>query len=172
MSKIVVVMALLASAFGPTTVWAAQSGKDKPAPPTIPYQEVSLDPLPSVSGKIGGLKIYVTQVYYAGLPDRAACRFVVRAINRTNGHLAAYTLLKTFDGDKAALNTWMVPTGDLAPGETSEKQYSCKTAQYLEVDRQSASGWPGRCELNGKEVTPCPLSVGVEANLHVLTSEN
>lgn len=156
---------------GAMPVQAASSAKDRPSLPSIALQQANLDPLPVVTDRIGGLKISVTLVNYPGVPDRAACRFTVRATNQGREKMAAYALLHTFNADKEAVNTWMVPTGELQPGESSEKLYSCKTAQYLQVDRQSLSGWPGRCEINGEERMPCPLTVGLEANLNLIAKE-
>lgn len=156
---------------GASTAWAASSANDKPLPPSIAVQRASLEPPAVITDRIGGLRIIITQVNYPGVPDRASCRFVVRAVNQGHERIATHALLRTFNGDKEVLNTWMVPTGELAPGQSSERLYSCKTAQYLQIDRQSLNGWPGRCEINGEERTPCPLSVGVEANLNLIAKE-
>ena len=118
--------------------------------------------------RIGGLKIIVNQVMYPGVPDRAACRFVIRAVNNGSATVSAYTLLRTLDGEKSELNTWMVPTGSLAPGQSSERLYSCKNARYLVIDQQTLEGWPGRCMVNGEERSPCPLTLTLEANLNIV----
>lgn len=158
---------------GTSTAQAASSsgGKDKPAPPAIGIQHASLQPLPGITDRIGGLRIIITQVNFPGVPDRSACRFVVRAINEGRETVAAHTLLHTYDGTKDALNTWMVPTGTLAPGQSAERLYSCKTAQFLVLDRQSMTGWPGRCTINGEERSPCPLTLAVEANLNLIAKD-
>jgi hypothetical protein len=172
LSKSFTILAAAAVALaGTVPAHAASSANDKAPPPSIAIQRANLDPLPIVSDRIGGLKISVTLVNYPGVPDRAACRFVVRAVNQGHERVATYALLRTFNGDKEAVNTWMVPTGDLKPGASSEKLYSCKTARYLQVDRQSLNGWPGRCEINGEERTPCPLTVGLEANLNLIAKD-
>lgn len=172
MSKaMMLLVAAAVSALGATTAQAASSAKDKPLPPSIAVQRANLEPLPVITNRIGGLKIVISQVYYPGVPDRVACRFTVRAINQGHERVAAYALLRTLNSDKEIVNTWMVPTGDLAPGESSERLYSCKTAQYLQVDRKSMSGWPGRCEVNGEEQSPCPLIVGLEANLNLIAKD-
>lgn len=162
-------MALVAA----TAAHAASSSgaKDKPTPPSIAVQRASLKPLSGASEQIGGLRIIVTQVNYPGVPDRSACRFLVRAVNEGAERVGAYALMRTYDGEKEELNTWMVPTGDLAPGESAERLYSCKTAQYLSFDRQTMGGWPGRCTVNGEERTPCPLTLSVEANLNLLAKD-
>jgi hypothetical protein len=158
---------------GASTVQASSSsgGKDKPAPPAIGIQHASLQPLPIVTERIGGLRIVINQVNFPGVPDRSACRFVVRAVNEGRETVAAHTLLHTYDGTKGELNTWMVPTGTLAPGQSAERLYSCKTAQYLVLDRQNMGGWPGRCTVNGEERAPCPLSLSLEANLNLISKD-
>lgn len=164
-------LAVMAIAAWVSPAAQAASSAGKPLPPSIAVQRASLEPLPVVTDRIDGLKIIVTQVNYPGVPDRVACRFMVRAVNQGQERIAAYALLHTFDGDKAMMNTWMVPTGDLAPGQSSERLYSCKTAQYLQIDRQTLNGWPGRCEVNGEEQTPCRLTMGLEANLNLISKD-
>lgn len=143
----------------------------KTLPPSIAVQRADLLPPPIIADRVGGLKITVTQVMYPGVPDRAACRFVVRAVNSGRVTVSTYALMRTLDSEKAELNTWMVPTGALAPGQASEKLYSCKTAQYLVLDKQSLEGWPGRCMVNGEERSPCPLTLALEANLNIIAKD-
>lgn len=165
------VFALLAGTSTAQAAASASGGKDKPTPPSIAVQHASLQPLPAITERIGGLRILITQVNYPGVPDRSACRFMVRAINEGRETVAAHTLLRTYDATKDELNTWMVPTGTLAPGQSAERLYSCKIAQYLVLDRQNMTGWPGRCTINGEERAPCPLSLSVEANLNLLAKD-
>lgn len=165
-------MAALAIIAGASVAHASSAPKEsKPRPPSIAVQRADLLPLPVVTDQVGGLKISVMQVMYPGVPDRAACRFVVRAVNSGAATVSAYALMHTLDVDKSELNTWMVPTGALAPGQASEKLYSCRNAQYLVVDRQSLNGWPGRCQINGEERAPCPLTLGLEANLNIIAKD-
>jgi hypothetical protein len=165
-------MALIAAAltamaaFGVQASSAPKEGKE--LPPSIATQHADLQPPPIVADRIGGLKIIANQVMYPGVPDRAACRFVIRAVNNGSATVSAYTLLRTLDGEKSELNTWMVPTGSLAPGQASERLYSCKNARYLVIDQQTLEGWPGRCMVNGEERSPCPLTLALEANLNIV----
>lgn len=148
---------------------APKEGKELPASITI--QRANLQPPPPISESIGGLKITINQVMFPGVPDRSACRFIIRASNDGHATVSANTLLRTLDGEKAELNTWNVPTGSLAPGQTAERLYSCKTARYVVVDQASLSNWPGRCVVNGEERSPCPLSVALEANLNIIAKQ-
>jgi len=165
-------MALIAAALTVTTAFGVQASsapkEGKELPPSIATQRTDLQPPPIVTDRIGGLKIIVNQVMYPGVPDRAACRFVIRAVNNGSATVSAYTLLRTLDGEKSELNTWMVPTGSLAPGQSSERLYSCKNARYLVIDQQTLEGWPGRCMVNGEERSPCPLTLTLEANLNIV----
>lgn len=169
-SALVTALAVIA---GTSSAFASSAPKDngKPQPPSVAVQRADLLPPPIITDRIGGLKITVTQVNYPGVPDRAACRFVVRAINSGQATVSTYALLHTLDADKADLNTWMVPTGALAPGQTAERLYSCKTAHYVVLDRQAMGGWPSRCVVNGEERSPCPLTLTLEANLNILTKD-
>lgn len=165
-------VAALTMIAGASVAVASSAPKEgKALPPSIAVQHADLLPSAIVSDRIGGLKIIVTQVMYPGVPDRAACRFVVRAINNGAVTVSAHALLHTLDGEKGELNTWMVPTGPLAPGQTSEKLYSCKTAQYLVLDKATLGGWPGRCVVNGEERSPCPLTLALEANLNIIAKD-
>ncbi len=165
-------MALMAAALTAMAALGAQASsapkEGKELPPSIAIQRADLQPPPIVADRIGGLKIIVNQVMYPGVPDRAACRFVIRAVNSGSATVSTYTLLRTLDGEKSELNTWMVPTGSLAPGQASERLYSCKNARYLVVDQQTLEGWPGRCMVNGEERSPCPLTLALEANLNIV----
>lgn len=166
--KIVVTGAMMALY---STAQAASGGntvKEKILPPSIAVQRASFKPLPTVTEHIGGLKIIVSLVNHPGVPDRVSCRFVVRTVNEGRERVAAYALLHTFNGAKSEMNSWMVPTGDLAPGQSAERLYSCKSAQYLVLDQTSIGGWPGRCVVNGEERSPCPLTVALEANLNFM----
>lgn len=166
------VVATLAMISGGSAALASSAPKEgKTLPPSIAVQRANLLPPPVIADRIQGLKITVTQVMYPGVPDRAACRFVVRAVNDGTATVSAHALMHTLDGEKAELNTWMVPTGALAPGQASEKLYSCKTAQYLVLDRQTLGGWPGRCTVNGEERSPCPLTLALEANLNIIAKD-
>lgn len=157
---------------GASTADAASAAKDgKTLPPSIGVQRADLLPPPIIADRIGGLKITVSQVMYPGVPERAACRFVVRAVNSGDATVSTYALMRTLDAEKAELNSWMVPTGPLAPGQASEKLYSCKSAQYLVLDQRTLGGWPGRCMVNGEERSPCPLTLALEANLHIIAKD-
>ncbi len=164
--------ALVAAALmvvGASGAVASSAPKDgKVLPPSIAVQRADLVPPPIVVDRVGGLKISVSQVMYPGVPDRAACRFVVRSINSGTATVSTYALLRTLDGNKAELNTWMVPTGALAPGQSSERLYSCKSARYVVLDQQTLEGWPGRCTVNGEDRSPCPLTLALEANLNIV----
>lgn len=162
----VTAVAMVAGASAATASSAPKD--DKALPASISLQRADLLPPPIIADRIGGLKIIVTQVMYPGVPDRAACRFVVRAVNNGSATVSAYALMRTLDGAKAEVNTWMVPTGALAPGQASERLYSCKSAHYLVLDQQTLGGWPGRCTVNGEERSPCPLTLALEANLNIV----
>lgn len=165
----IVALAMVGAASAALASSAPKEPKSLPA--SIAVQRADLQPPPVIADRIAGLKITVTQVMYPGVPDRAACRFVVRAVNSGSATVSTYALMRTLDGEKAELNTWMVPTGPLAPGQASEKLYSCKTAQYLVLDKQTLGGWPGRCLVNGEERSPCPLTLALEANLNIIAKD-
>ncbi|CAA7625333.1 hypothetical protein [Magnetospirillum sp. UT-4] len=147
--------------------WAAGGGGEKKELPHLgPTKAVVLKALKGTTDAVG-LKINVTQVNFPGVPERAACRMTVRVSNPGSRPMATHLLLKTFDTYKAAANTWLIPTGEVAPGATVERLYSCKMAQFLVFDQDSASAWPNRCTVEGEESSPCPVGLLFETNLNL-----
>lgn len=164
-----VAAAMLAAACLPSTAGAVSGANDRPL--TGSAQSVTYQPLPASTERIAGLKITLTQVNFPGVPERSACRFLVRASNESSQRIGIHALIRTFDSYQASLNTWLIPTGDLAPGQTTERIYSCKMAQGLALDQATASGWPGRCTIDGEERSPCPATLLLETNLRQITDE-
>lgn len=111
------------------------------------------------------IRITVALVSYPGVPERAACRMKFRAENQSGRRVALSTLLHTFDGSQSDLNSWMVPTGEMAPGATVERLYSCKAASFIRLDQRSDYGWPRSCTVDGERLTPCPMRLDVRFNL-------
>jgi hypothetical protein len=170
--KATAIVTAVATVAGATAAMAASAPKEgKELPPSMAIQRTSLKPPSIITETVGALKISITQVMYPGVPDRAACRFVVRATNDGRATVSANALLRTLNAEKGNLNSWNVPTGSLAPGETAERLYSCKTAHYVVLDQDSLSNWPGRCTVNGEERSPCPLGVSLEANLNIIAKQ-
>lgn len=157
---------LLVAASLSSTAGAVSAANDKPAQSGL--QAVTYQPPPGIRDRIGGLRINVIQVNYPGVPERSACRLLVRATNEGDQKIGAHALIRTFDTYKASLNSWLVPTGELAPGQTVERIYSCKMAQSLVLDQGTGSGWPGRCTVDGTEVSPCPAALHLETNVQIL----
>jgi hypothetical protein len=162
--RFIAVLSMVAALAAPATARAAQSDE---LPPSIPVEKASFQPLSTAGERIDGLKIVITQVRYPGVPDRASCRVIVRSINQGTQTVAAHALVRTYDAGKSEMNAWLVPTGALPPGAATERLYSCKTAQFVVLDRGTLGGWPGRCMVGGEERAPCPLTLAVEANLHL-----
>lgn len=167
-----IMAALLAAASLSSTAGAVSAASDKPpAVNAAGLQTATYQPPPTITERIAGLKIVLTQVNYPGVPERSACRFLVRAINESDQRLGAHALLRTFDTYQSSLNAWLVPTGDLAPGQSVERIYSCKMAQSIILDQGTAGGWPGRCTVNGEERSPCPATLVIESNLPLLKED-
>lgn len=120
---------------------------------------------PNVGGDKQAVRLSIVQVFFPGVPDRFACRMQVRAWNQSADHINVSTLLKTFDTDKAPLDSWLIPTGDLAPGQEVLRTYSCRQASSIEVSRTSEYGWPTTCVVNGEATTPCPVELHVTSSL-------
>jgi len=130
-----------------------------------------LKPAETISEPVIGVRLNITQFSYPGVPERAACRMVIRAENDSAHKVAFYTLVRTFDTAKEALGTWMTPSGELAPGQSGEKLYSCKLARYMVLDRGSAGGWPNICHVDGEERNPCPIQLTLDVNIDMLPAD-
>lgn len=156
---------LMAAAALSSTAGAVSTANDQPVADDL---RAAIFQPPGSSERIPGLRVIVTQVNFPGVPERSACRFLVRAINGSKQTIGTHALLRTFDSYQASLNTWLVPTGELSPGQSTERIYSCKMAQSMVLDLTSASGWPGRCTIDGIEQSPCPATLQLEANLLIV----
>lgn len=152
------------------TALAAGSGSEdggKPAAIELSrgVQDMILNPTGATSEPVTGVRLNITQFSYPGVPERAACRTVIRVENQSASTVAFYTLIRTFDLQEAPLSTWMTPSGILAPGQSGERLYSCKIARYMVLDRGSASGWPNTCHVDGIDRTPCPIQLTFDSNI-------
>jgi len=130
-----------------------------------------LKPAEAITEPVTGVRLNITQFSYPGVPERAACRMVIRAENDSAHKVAFYTLVRTFDTTKSALGTWMTPSGELAPGQSGERLYSCKLARYMVLDRGSAGGWPNICHVDGEERSPCPIQLTLDVNIDFLPAD-
>lgn len=146
-------------------------GDDKPAVPVTVakgVRDLKLSPSPTLSEAIKGVRLNITQFSYPGVPERASCRTVIRVENASEHTIAFYSLIRTFDTQQVPLGTWMTPSGELPPGKSGERLYSCKLARYMVLDRGSAGGWPNTCVVDGEERSPCPLELTFDANMDFL----
>ncbi|MGE5547642.1 MAG: hypothetical protein ACM33T_12135 [Solirubrobacterales bacterium] len=132
--------------------------------PTTGSKPLVAASLPTGS-ETGQVRINVSIISYPGVPERSSCRLKFRAVNESGNRVAVSTLLKTFDTYKSDLNSWLVPTGDMAPGQAVERIYSCKSASFITLDKKSDYGWPVTCRVDGEAVSPCPVSLKVDFNL-------
>ncbi|MGE4280378.1 MAG: hypothetical protein AB7G62_12365 [Magnetospirillum sp.] len=130
-----------------------------------------LKPAESISEPVTGVRLNITQFSYPGVPERAACRTVIRVENDSTHKVAFYSLVRTFDAAKSALGTWMTPSGELGPGQSGERLYSCKLARYMVLDRGAAGGWPNSCQVDGEERSPCPIQLILDVNIDFLPTD-
>jgi hypothetical protein len=115
----------------------------------------------------GPIRITAVQVFFPGVPERFACRMQLTVANEGDRVISLRTLLTTRDGDNQLVNSWLVPSGILAPGEAVERIYSCKQADRLTVSRESPHGWPTVCVVGGEEVSPCPVALRISTSLRL-----
>jgi hypothetical protein len=162
-------IAILVAVLLPAAGWAAGGGgSDKPAAPSVAIQKRVLPPPPTVLDPIGGFRVAITQVSYPGVPERSACRLLARAFNTGTEPMGLFLMIHTFDSHKVLLNSWLIPTADVAPGQSIERIYSCKPAQYMKLDLGNAAAWPAICKVAGEERSPCPVTLNFEANIELI----
>lgn len=135
---------------------------------SVGVRDMVLNPAEAISEPVAGVRLNITQFSYPGVPERAACRMVIRTENDSAHKVAFYSLVRTFDSAKEALGTWMTPSGELAPGQSGEKLYSCKLGRYMVLDRGAAGGWPNSCQIDGEDRNPCPIQLILDANIDFL----
>lgn len=137
------------------------------AAPHAATAESPTSPATLVSTSAGQSRIHiiVTVVSYPGVPERSACRLLYKAVNQSREEVELSTQLTTFDSEKMDLNTWLVPTGAMKPGQSVERLYSCKTASFITLDQKTDYGWPRSCRVNGEKLTPCTVPVKIDFNL-------
>lgn len=120
---------------------------------------------PNVAGHVDPVRLTIVQVVYPGVSDRFACRMQVRALNEGTSSVNFSALLQTYDRDKKPLDSWLIPTGDLAPGQEVLRTYTCHQAASLEISRDTEYGWPVKCEVDGQEASPCPVELHVTSSM-------
>ena len=107
------------------------------------------------------LHLTVEQVFFPGLSERVGCRMQISARNDTGTPVSLRLLVNGFDDSKAVVDTWLVPTGDLKPGEEVMRIYSCVAGHEFAVSEASPYGWPQTCVVDGNTMSPCPLGLAV-----------
>ncbi len=159
---------LLPLAAGASSKGGGGGGSDKATAPSVAIQRRVLQPPPIVVDRIDGFRVAITQVSFPGVPERSACRLLARATNLGTQKVGMFLQVHTFDGSKAPLNSWLIPTADVAPGQSVERLYSCKLAQYLKLDLATAGSWPAICIVAGEERSPCPVTLNFETNVELI----
>jgi len=144
------------------TAWAAAAASHGANDEATAHEVVMASALGPSSDS---LHLSIVQVFFPGLSERVGCRMQVIARNDSHTHISMRALVNTFDDDKAAVDAWLVPTGDLKPGEEVMRIYSCHTAHEAVVSEASPYGWPQVCFIDGKEMSPCPLTLRVVSSL-------
>lgn len=132
---------------------------------------VALAPPKHAGTPIDGVGINVAQFLTPGVPDRNACRTLVRVENRSGHKVAFYILLRVYSAEGNQMATWMAPSGNLADGEASERMYSCQIARYLKVDQGVTDAWPVTCTIDGNDLNPCPLRLSLDSNIDGLPAD-
>jgi len=111
------------------------------------------------------LELSITQVFFPGMSEKTGCRMQITAQNRSASSINMRALVNTFDGAKEAVDSWLVPTGELKPGEEVLRIYSCRTAHAAVVSEASPYAWPQTCVIGGVVASPCPLSLHVSMSI-------
>jgi hypothetical protein len=141
-------------------LWAAAAAAE-PAE-SIERTEVLL---PDSASEPRQFRLNVEQVFFPGVPDRVACRMQIRAFNDSKQRIGLRLLIQTYNKEKELLDSWLVPTTELAPGQEMLRLYSCRPAVLVEVMRNSDYGWPNSCQIAGEDTIPCPVVLNYHSAL-------
>ncbi len=142
---------------------AALSSAGAGAPRDSTLHEVMLQP--SVPPTGDAIRVTVVMASFPGLSERASCRMQVTSANQGAARLSTRVLLKTVNDKGDTINSWLVPTGDLKPGEESLRTYSCKAPESLVLVRGNPFAWPQTCSVDGIDTLPCPVALRMQTNL-------
>ena len=153
----------LMAAVAVTWAVAAMAAATQPPPDEGAIRQEVL--APNTSAPPDRVRLSIVQVFFPGVSERFACRMQVRALNQGASRINFSALLKTYDEGKAPLDSWLIPTGDLAPGQEVLRTYSCRRAASLEISRRTEYGWPVKCEVGGHEASPCPIELHITSSL-------
>lgn len=135
-----------------------------PQPPPVKLDQILAHP--NVTKPIQGYSLTIQQVVFPNVEVSRSCRIHIQAHNNTDHDVGLSTLLHTFGkDDKTGVNSWTVPIGNLAPGKSIERTYTCQYAAAFELSLESEKLWPERCEVGGVQRIPCPISVELTSNL-------
>ncbi|MDA8232750.1 MAG: hypothetical protein M0006_15575 [Magnetospirillum sp.] len=134
-----------------------------PPAPAATLREAVLAPAGTVSGE--QVDLTVEQAFYPNLPAKRSCRLEIYAVNRTGRHVGLHALISTRDGNSREVDSWLVPTGEMSPGAEVKRVYSCDKAASIEIMRTTPFGWPKTCNVDGTDVSPCPIALHVTSSL-------
>ena len=127
-----------------------------------------IDLAPGGYGDAYDVTLRVEQVYNPGMSDKRGCRMQVSFINTSKASVNVRVLVNTFDSTKQPADTNLVPSGDLAPGKSVMRLFSCIPAETVEASRDNQYGWPVTCDINGTEQSPCPVMFHFSSTLEII----
>jgi len=114
------------------------------------------------------MRIAVMRAVIPGASEKVGCRIQMISTNDTTHRVNLRVLLSTFDAKGDLVDTWLVPTGELEPGEEFMKVNSCHGGRKMKIARDNKYGWPVSCDVDGEAVAPCPVSLKLKSSMEIL----
>ena len=160
----------IASEHGASEHGASEHGSPTAADNKNP-QEQSIERdqelLPDSASELRPMRLSIEQVFFPGVPDRTACRMQIRVYNDSRSTINLRLLIQTSNVEKEPQDSWLVPAGDLKPGEEVLRLFSCRPSVAVDVMRNSDYGWPITCRIDGDDVVPCPVNIKFHSSLAI-----
>lgn len=123
---------------------------------------------PGGYGDAHDMKVMVQEVFNPGMSDKRGCRLQISFMNQSKVKLNLRMLITTYDSLQQPADTNLVPSGDLEPGQSVMRLFSCKPAETVEAARDNEYAWPNTCDVNGVEQAPCPVAIHFSATLGII----
>lgn len=159
-------LGVIASALGGAPAWAGHTTVD------LGNLSKEVDLAAGGYGDAFDMKLSVQQVFNPGMSDKRGCRMQIYFMNASKAKLNVRVLVTTYDSQKHPADTNLVPSGDLDPGQSVMRLFSCIPAETVEAARDNEYAWPNACDVNGAEQSPCPVAIHFTSTLSIIEPKN
>jgi hypothetical protein len=114
------------------------------------------------------VRMAILRAVVPGTSEKVGCRMQIISTNDTTHRVNVRILLRTYDARGELVDTWLVPTGELQPGEEFMKVNSCRGGRKMKIARDNKYGWPVTCDVDGEPAAPCPVSLKIRSSMDIM----